>query len=129
MVLMVPPRDRRNGSAAHHQWMPPRRRGTGPLVPTSSVVGGSGPGLRESLAQQRDEGVVLEGVAGRDLLVAAVEGPGSQALLGVDELGDLRVDGAGGEDAPRGDRLVLADAVHTVDGLLLLGRGPRQLGE
>ena len=65
----------------------------------------------------------------RDLLIRAVESTRGQASLAVDELGDLGVDGLGRDDAPRRDRLLLADAVHPVYRLGLLGRRPTQFGQ
>ena len=102
-----------------------RTSGCGPAAPRPHRTSAAG----QRLAQQVDERVELDRVAGAHLLVAAVERASGQPLLAVDELGDPAVDGLGREDPPRGDRLVLADPVDAVDRLLLLGRGPGELGE
>ena len=52
----------------------------------------------------------------------------SPALLSI-RSAILRVDGLRGDHPPGGDRLLLADPVHAVDGLRLLGVGPGELGE
>ena len=73
------------------------------------------------------EGVELNARLRHNLGVVAVEGPRGQSRLAVDQLGDLGIDGLRGDDPPGDDRLPLADAVHPVDGLGLLSRGPAQL--
>ena len=81
------------------------------------------------VGQQADERLELE-VDAHDARRRSrrVRGRARPSLV-VDELGDAGVDGLRGDDAPRGDRLVLTDAVDAVDGLGLLGVGPGQLGE
>jgi hypothetical protein len=71
---------------------------------------------------------VLHVLRRRHLLVGAVERPGGEPGLAVDQLGDPGVDGLRGDDAPRGDGLLLTDAVAAVDGLGLLRVGPGELG-
>ena len=83
----------------------------------------------ECEGEQVDQGAGLHGIGGRDFFRDAVEGPGREALLASDEFGDARVNGVRGDDPLRGDGLVLADAVHPVDGLRLFRRGPAQLGQ
>ena len=89
---------------------PPRSDGDGPR--------------RERLGEQRDESLELDVRRGGDLLVRAVQRPGGQAGLAVDQLGDPGVERVRCDDPPRGDRLVLPDAVDPVDGLGLLGVAP-----
>src|SRR5262245_21220179 len=54
----------------------------------------------------------LHGVARLRVDGLAVERASRETLLGVDQLGDLRVDRVRRDAAPRRDGLVLADAVH-----------------
>ena len=78
----------------------------------------------QRLGQQRHQRLELDVGGGGDLLVRAVERARSQTGLGVDEFGDLGVNGLGGDDPPGGDGFGLPDPVDPVDGLGLLGVGP-----
>src|SRR3546814_3925806 len=64
----------------------------------------------QRLPQQVAQGAQLHRVARGRVHRHTVQCPQREALLGVDELGDLRVDRVRGDDAPCRDGLVLADA-------------------
>jgi hypothetical protein len=70
---------------------------------------------RQRVCQQRRERLELDVGRRRHLVVGTVECPGGKPRLGVDEIRDSGVDGLRGDDAPRGDRLFLTDAVDAVD--------------
>src|ERR1700722_15394437 len=74
----------------------------------------------QRIGQQGDQRIELHVGRGPGLLVGPVPRPGGQPRLAVDQLGDPGVDGLRGDDAPRGDRFGLPDAVAAVDGLGLL---------
>ena len=73
----------------------------------------------QRIGQQRDQSLELRVGRRGGILVRSVQGPGGKPRLAVDQLGDPGVDGLRGDDAPRGDRFGLPDAVAAVPGWLL----------
>ena len=79
----------------------------------------------QCIRQQRGQRLELHVGRRGGLLVRPVQRPGGKPCLAVDQLGNPGIDGLRGDDAPRGDRFGLPDAVAAVDGLGLLVRRSR----